>query len=177
MADSGATARILGVVHSAIAHDSAAKHVAGDALYIDDLPEPADLLHIHVGQSARAHAKITRLDLSKVKSALGVVCVLSACDVPGKNDISPIANDDPRLERLLGRYSEGIFVAPFEIGEIGPDLFKAACAMGLEGLVSKDSGRAYTAGRCSHWIKVKNPAHPAMTRVEKSFRGKNDRAA
>ncbi|MGH6909278.1 MAG: xanthine dehydrogenase molybdopterin binding subunit [Phenylobacterium sp.] len=95
MADSGATARILGVVHSAIAHDSAEKHVAGEALYIDDLPEPANLLHIHVGQSARAHAKIRRLDLSKVKTAPGVVCVLSAPDVPGKNDISPIAGDDP----------------------------------------------------------------------------------
>jgi len=57
MADSGATARILGVVHSAIAHDSAEKHVSGEALYIDDLPEPANLLHIHVGQSARAHAR------------------------------------------------------------------------------------------------------------------------
>jgi bifunctional non-homologous end joining protein LigD len=28
-------------------------------------------------------------------------------------------------------------VAPFEQGEIGPDLFGAACRMGLEGLVSK----------------------------------------
>ena len=33
--------------------------------------------------------------------------------------------------------SDGIFVAPFEQGEIGSDLFRAACNMGLEGLVSK----------------------------------------
>jgi bifunctional non-homologous end joining protein LigD len=33
----------------------------------------------------------------------------------------------------LARHSDGIFVAPFEQGEIGPDLFKAACDMGLEG--------------------------------------------
>ncbi|MDB5425043.1 MAG: xdhB [Phenylobacterium sp.] len=104
MADSGATARILGVVHSAIAHDSAEKHVAGEALYIDDLPEPAGLLHIHVGQSARAHARIRRLDLSKVRTASGVVCVLSADDVPGKNDISPIAGDDPLFPDETVRY-------------------------------------------------------------------------
>ena len=104
MPDSGATARILGVVHSAIAHDSAEKHVAGEALYIDDLPEPAGLLHIHVGQSARAHAKLRRLDLSKVRSAPGVVCVLSAADVPGKNDISPIAGDDPLFPDQTVRY-------------------------------------------------------------------------
>src|SRR5436309_6596070 len=95
MADAGEALRTLGAVHSAIAHDSAEKHVSGEALYIDDLPEPANLIHIHVGQSARAHARIKRLDLSAVKAAPGVVCVLSASDVPGKNDISPIAGDDP----------------------------------------------------------------------------------
>jgi len=41
------------------------------------------------------------------------------------------------LERLLARRPEGLFVNPFEQGEIGPDLFRAACDMGLEGLVSK----------------------------------------
>jgi len=41
------------------------------------------------------------------------------------------------LERLLARRPEGLFVNPFERGEIGPDLFRAACDMGLEGLVSK----------------------------------------
>ena len=84
-----------GDLHSPIAHDSAEKHVAGQALYIDDLPEPADLLHIHVGQARRAHARVTRLDLSAVRAAPGVVDVLTAADVPGKNDVSPIAGDDP----------------------------------------------------------------------------------
>ena len=45
------------------------------------------------------------------------------------------------LARLLVRRPDGIFVAPFEQGEIGPDLFRAACAMGLEGLVSKHRDR------------------------------------
>lgn len=84
----------------------------------------------------------------------------------------PLSMRKLSLERLLARRADGIFVAPFESGEIGPDLFRAACNMGLEGLVSKDSGRGYTAGRCSHWIKVKNPAHPAMKRVEHSYRSK-----
>jgi bifunctional non-homologous end joining protein LigD len=38
------------------------------------------------------------------------------------------------LARLLARRSDGIFIAQFEQGEIGPDLFRAACGMGLEGL-------------------------------------------
>jgi bifunctional non-homologous end joining protein LigD len=74
------------------------------------------------------------------------------------------------LERLLVRRPEGIFVNPFERGEIGPDLFRAACNMGLEGLVSKRRDRPYQGGPCRHWVKVKNRKHPAMERVIESFR-------
>jgi bifunctional non-homologous end joining protein LigD len=54
--------------------------------------------------------------------------------------------------------------------EIGPDLFRAACRMGLEGLVLKRRDRPYQAGRSKHWIKVKNRRHPAMDRVMDAFR-------
>jgi bifunctional non-homologous end joining protein LigD len=73
------------------------------------------------------------------------------------------------LERLLARRPEGVFVNPFERGEIGPDLFRAACNLGLEGLVSKRRDRPYQAGRSKHWVKVKNRKHPAMNRVMESF--------
>lgn len=64
------------------------------------------------------------------------------------------------LDRLLARRPEGIFVSPIERGEIGPELFQAACRMGLEGLVSKRRDRPYQGGRSKHWIKVKNRKHP-----------------
>ena len=72
-------------------------------------------------------------------------------------------------ERPLARRPDGIFAAPFEQGEIGPDLFRAACRLGLEGLVSKRRDRPYQAGRSKHWIKVKNRKHPAMSRVMETF--------
>lgn len=75
------------------------------------------------------------------------------------------------LARLLRGRHRGIFVAPFEQGEIGPDLFRAACRMGLEGMVSKRADRPYRAGRCTHWIKVKNRKHPAYRRVQAGFEG------
>jgi bifunctional non-homologous end joining protein LigD len=74
----------------------------------------------------------------------------------------PLAMRKTNLARLLARRPDGIFVAPFEQGEIGPDLFGAACNMGLEGLVSKRRDRPYRAGRSPDWIKVKNRQHPAM---------------
>jgi bifunctional non-homologous end joining protein LigD len=77
----------------------------------------------------------------------------------------PLSKRKTNLARLLARRPDGIFVAPFEQGEIGPDLFRAACGMGLEGLVSKRRDRPYQAGRSKYWLKVKNRAHPAMSRV------------
>ena len=67
---------------------------------------------------------------------------------------------------LLARRPDGIFVAPFEQGEIGPDLFRAACNMGLEGMVSKRADRPYRAGRSKDWVTVKNRKHPAMSRLK-----------
>jgi len=72
------------------------------------------------------------------------------------------------LEWLLARRPQGIFINPFERGEIGPDLFRHACLVGLEGLV-KNRERAYRGGTCPHWIKVKNPKHPSIQRVKDAF--------
>ncbi|MDD1523040.1 DNA ligase [Bradyrhizobium sp. WBAH42] len=77
----------------------------------------------------------------------------------------PLSVRKTNLARLLRGRPDGIFVAPFEAGEIGPDLFRAACRMGLEGLVSKRRDRRYAAGRSKDWIKVKNRMHPAISRV------------
>ena len=70
------------------------------------------------------------------------------------------------LHRLLARRIDGIHLAPFEQGEIGPDLFRHAGLMvGLEGLVSKHRDSTYGAGRSPRWVKVKNRQHPAFSRV------------
>jgi bifunctional non-homologous end joining protein LigD len=77
----------------------------------------------------------------------------------------PLSMRKTNLARLLRRRPDGIFVAPFEVGEIGPDLFRAACRMGLEGLVSKRRDRAYRGGPCRHWVKIKNRESRAMRRA------------
>jgi bifunctional non-homologous end joining protein LigD len=81
----------------------------------------------------------------------------------------PLNMRKTNLARLLARRPDGIFVAPFEQGEIGLDLFRAACNMGLEGLVSKRVNRPYRGGRSPDWVKVKNRKHPAMERVKDAF--------
>jgi hypothetical protein len=53
--------------------------------------------------------------------------------------------------------------------ENDPEAFRAACQFGLEGIVSKRLDRRYRAGRSPDWVKVKNPASPAMHRVKEAF--------
>jgi len=89
---------IKGAVHTDQRHDSAHKHVAGEAVYIDDMPEPAGTLHACLGLSTVAHGEILSVDLSAVKAAPGVVDVLTHLDLPAENDISPTGrHDEPIL--------------------------------------------------------------------------------
>ena len=90
--------KITGGVHTDMRHDLAHKHVSGEAIYIDDMPEPAGTLHGCLGLSTVAHGELTKVDLDAVRAAPGVVAVLTHEDVPGVNDISPTGrHDEPVL--------------------------------------------------------------------------------
>ncbi|MBL0935756.1 MAG: xanthine dehydrogenase molybdopterin binding subunit [Rhizobiaceae bacterium] len=91
-------AAIKGGVATDQRHDSAAKHVTGSAVYIDDIAEPAGTLHGCLGLSTIAHGAVKSIDLDAVGSSPGVVAVLTGHDVPGVNDISPTGrHDEPVL--------------------------------------------------------------------------------
>ena len=85
---------LTGAVRAPLPHDSAEAHVSGGALYADDLAEASDLLHLAFGQSPVAHGTFRAIDLSAVRAAPGVVAVFTAADIPGHNDVSPVAGDD-----------------------------------------------------------------------------------
>ena len=105
MSDRDSVPQLSGGVHRPRPHDSAELHVTGEARYIDDLPEPAGLLHIEVGLSERAHARLVKLDLDRVRVQPGVVAVLTAGDIPGVNDASPFAGDDPIFAEDVTEYA------------------------------------------------------------------------
>ena len=86
---------IIGGVSNPVAHDSGSKHVSGSARYIDDDPELPGTLQVYIAMSGRAHARIKSMDLLAVRAAQGVVAVLTADDIPGHNDYSPVFGDDP----------------------------------------------------------------------------------
>ncbi|MEL6870472.1 MAG: xanthine dehydrogenase molybdopterin binding subunit [Pseudomonadota bacterium] len=86
---------VHGAAGTPLAHDSAALHVSGGAIYTDDLPEPRGLLHAAFGVSERAHAQLVDIDLSEVQRYPGVVAVVTAADVPASNNYGAVLPDDP----------------------------------------------------------------------------------
>ncbi|MDG6093882.1 xanthine dehydrogenase molybdopterin binding subunit [Acetobacter sp. AN02] len=78
-------------------HESGVLHVCGEAAYIDDLPEPAGLVHVVPGLSTRAHARVVRLSLDAVRAAPDVLRVITAADIPGENDVSATGIHDECL--------------------------------------------------------------------------------
>jgi len=66
---------------------------------------------------------------------------------------------------LLRTACDGNALSEHVAGEHGPEIYRAACRMGLEGIVSKRVDRPYRSGRSPDWLKIKNPDAPAASRV------------
>jgi xanthine dehydrogenase large subunit len=93
-----------GAVHTSTRHDSAHNHVAGQSIFIDDMPSLAGTLHAALVTSPHAHATINSIDVTAAAALPGVKAVLTAQDIPGRNDVAPIFSDEPILAEKLAEY-------------------------------------------------------------------------
>src|SRR5262249_20118017 len=75
----------------------------------------------------------------------------------------PIERRKVLLMRLLAKASVGLQVNDHVV-EPGDVVFRHACQLGFEGVVSKRLSSPYRSGRSRYWIKSKNPKHPAVKR-------------
>ncbi len=75
----------------------------------------------------------------------------------------PLVDRKRQLARLLGRRRVGIATSE-HADDDGALVFRQACRMGLEGIVSKKLSVPYRSGRSTEWLKIKNPNSPAMVR-------------
>jgi len=76
-----------------------------------------------------------------------------------------------KLADLLDSAKPGLQISEHLHGD-GSDIFLHACQLGCEGIVSKRLGSRYSSGRTDNWIKVKNPAAPAVKREAEEEWGK-----
>ena len=106
-------------------HESAEKHVSGEARFIDDKPELPGLLHLCPRLSEHAHARITRIDVGPCYAIPGVVSVLTWQDVPGINDVGPLEPADPLLAHDKVEYLGQIVIV---VAAGSPDAARAGAA-------------------------------------------------
>ena len=110
-----------------VPHDSATLLVTGQARYLDDLAMPKDGLVIVPGLSPVASGVMTSLDLDDVRQSPGVVMVLTADDIPGVNDVSPVFGDDPMLtESEISYHGQIIYAVVAETVTAARDAIKKA---------------------------------------------------
>jgi bifunctional non-homologous end joining protein LigD len=76
----------------------------------------------------------------------------------------PLSERKAKLEKLLTR-APAALIFNEHTAEDGAVVFRHACMMGLEGIVSKRLTASYRSGPSRDWIKVKNPDSPAMRRA------------
>jgi len=84
-------------VGRSVKHDSADKHVSGEAVYIDDRLEFPNQLHVYARLSDRAHARIVSVDVTPCYAFEGVRIAITHEDIPGLKDIGPLLPGDPLL--------------------------------------------------------------------------------
>jgi ATP-dependent DNA ligase len=105
-------------------------------------------------------------DGASLKGAEGAValCAFDLIELDGEDlRRESIETRKSTLKSLLrGKYAGIAFNAHF-IAD-GGIVYRQACALGCEGIVSKRLGSPYRSGRADCWVKVKNPAAPAVTR-------------
>jgi bifunctional non-homologous end joining protein LigD len=99
-------------------------------------------------------------------NAGAVLCAFDLLVVNGE-DVrrEPIEDRKRRLAGLLRLPHDGIALNE-HFGGDGAVIYKHACALRCEGIVSKRLGSPYRAGRSAHWLKIKNPAAAAVRRLE-----------
>lgn len=78
-------------------HYDAEHHVRGQSLYVDDVPPPVGMLHAAVAYSHVAKGTLHGVDDTKALALDGVHCVLTCKDIPGKNQIGSIIQDEELL--------------------------------------------------------------------------------
>jgi bifunctional non-homologous end joining protein LigD len=99
-------------------------------------------------------------DLIRRHGGDAVLCAFDLLELDGENlRRTPIEQRKDRLSRLVRSRHPGIVYNGHYIVD-GRIVFKNACALGCEGIVSKRLGSTYRSGRVRHWVKVKNPKAP-----------------
>ena len=109
----------------------------------------------------------------RLRDHAAVLCAFDLIELDGEDlRWARLENRKDTLATLLRDVDDGIAFNKHFDGD-GEIIFRHACSLGCEGIVSKRLGSAYRSGRVNHWLKIKNPGAPAVRReAEEDWSGK-----
>jgi bifunctional non-homologous end joining protein LigD len=96
--------------------------------------------------------------------ASAVLCAFDLLELDGRDLRREPIEERKRLLAKLLKGEHVSIVLNEHYGEDGEIVFREACRLGCEGIVSKRLGSTYRRGRSPLWLKVKNPNAPAVKR-------------
>ncbi len=122
-------------------------HVRGTSRYIDDMADPAGMLHAAAVTSPSPHAELRAIDAAPARALPGVVAVLTAADIPGLNQIGGIIQDEELFAtstvHFIGQPVAVVVAETFHQARLGA----RACVLDLEELTAIfDAREAAAAG-------------------------------
>lgn len=127
------------IIHSQ-KYETAREIVTVKTLYGDDMFFE-NMVHGRILWSAHPHAKILSIDTSEAESLPGVVAVVTAMDIPGKNQCGLIIRDQPAIAadrvRYIGDSLAAVFAETVEIADAAIDKIKVEYEV-LPGIFSPD---------------------------------------
>jgi len=98
-------------------HESSVKHVSGGAYYTDDIPEPPGTLFGAIGWSKKANAIIKKINFDEVIKSEGVLAIVTAKDIIGRNDVGPVYNGDPIFPKKAEYCGQPLFAVAADTTE------------------------------------------------------------
>ena len=98
-------------------HESSIKHVSGGAYYTDDIPEPPGTLFGAIGWSKKANAIIKKINFDEVIKSEGVLAIVTASDIIGRNDVGPVYDGDPIFPKKAEYYGQPLFAVAADTTE------------------------------------------------------------
>jgi bifunctional non-homologous end joining protein LigD len=131
---------------------------------IKSLPVPSCLIDGEAIVCDQSGLAVFELIRGHRTSASAVLCAFDLLELDGQDlRREPIEERKRLFAKLLkgAHLSIGLNEHFTEDGEI---VFREACKLGCEGIVSKRLGSTYRRGRSPYWVKVKNPKAPAVKR-------------
>ena len=106
------------LISQKIPHESAIKHVSGAAYYTDAIPEPPGTLYGAIGWSKKANAIVKKINLDEVMKSEGVVAIVTAQDIVGRNDVGPVFDGDPIFTKKAEYYGQPLFAVAAKTTEL-----------------------------------------------------------